>query len=183
MFKLFIKVFVLICLVAFVFGCASGTRPSFIKKLYYPDWYGLQSEAGDYVYAYGESKKMNNVTAFESAKAMAFNEAAQYVENYVKAMTKDFLREAGTENPQVLQLTDRTVKLVSKTKFSGVTVSERETIEDGDRYRSFVRLSIPGKEVKNTLLNTIKNEEALYNEFKASQSFKELEKETEKYNE
>ncbi|MBC8525414.1 MAG: hypothetical protein H8D22_00885 [Candidatus Cloacimonetes bacterium] len=168
---------------AFAFGCASTGKPGGPKKVWYPDWYGLQSEAGDYVYAYGEAKKMNNVTAFESAKAMAFNEAAQYVENYVKAMTKDFLKEAGTENTQVLQLTERTVKLVSKTKFSGVTVSKRETVQEEGRFRSFVRLSIPGKEVKNTLLNTIKNEEALYNEFKASQSFKELEKETEKYNE
>ncbi|MEA3474933.1 MAG: hypothetical protein U9R23_00575 [Candidatus Cloacimonadota bacterium] len=175
------KVMLIVGIVALLFGCASAPKPSG-KKLYYPDWYGKTSETGDYVYAYGEAKKVNNVIAFESAKAMAFNEAAQYVENYVKAMTKDFLKESGSENPQILQLTERTVKLVSKTKFSGVIVSKRETIEDDDRYRSFVRLSIPKDEVKKTLVNTIKNEEALYNEFKATQSFNELDKEMEKYN-
>ena len=187
MFKLFIKTFVLICLIAFIFGCSIFCPPcpsiDSVIKLYYPPWYGKPSEVGDYVYSYGEAMKINNVIAFESAKTMAFNEAAQYVETYVKAMTKDFLREAGIKNPQVLQLTDRTIKLVSKTKFSGATVSARETIEYGDKYRSFARLSIPGNEIKNTLLNSIKNEEALYNEFKATQSFNELDEEMEKYNE
>ncbi len=174
---------IIISLIAFVFGCASTGKPGGPKKVWYPDWYGLQSEAGDYVYAYGEAQKTNQTMAFESAKSAAYNEAAQYVESYVKAMTKDFIRESGVENPQVLELTERTVKLVSKTKFSGVAVSKRETIQEEGRFRSFVRLSIPGKEVKNTLLNTIKNEEALYNEFKASQSFDALDKEMEKYNE
>lgn len=181
--KKIISAIMIISLIALVFGCASTGKPSSPKKVWYPDWYGLQSEAGDYVYAYGEAQKANQSVAFESAKAAAFNEAAQYVENYVKAMTKDFLEEAGTENPQILQLTERTVKLVSKTKFSGVTVSKRETVEEDGKFRAFVRLSIPGKEVKNALINNIKNEEALYNEFKASQAFNELDKEMEKYNE
>ena len=178
-----VSVVIIISIIAFAFGCAAVSKPSGPKKVWYPDWYGLQSEAGDYVYAYGEAKKSNQSMAFESAKAAAYNEAAQYVESYVKAMTKDFIRESGVENPQVLELTERTVKLVSKTKFSGVAVSKRETIQEEGRFRSFVRLSIPGKEVKNTLLNTIKNEEALYNEFKATQSFNELETEMGKYNE
>ena len=174
---------IIISLIAFAFGCASTGKPGGPKRVWYPDWYGLQSEAGDYVYSYGEAQKTNQSIAFESAKAAAYNEAAQYVESFVKAMTKDFIRESGVENPQVLQLTERTVKLVSKTKFSGVTISKRETIQEDGRFRAFVRLSIPGKEIKNTLLNNIKNEEALYNEFKASQSFNALDKEMEKYDE
>jgi len=177
------KVMLIVGIVALVFGCAASTKTSGPKRVWYPDWYGIQSEAGDYVYSYGEAQKTNQSIAFESAKAAAYNEAAQYVESFVKAMTKDFIRESGVENPQVLQLTERTVKLVSKTKFSGVTVSKRETIQEDGRFRAFVRLSIPGKEIKNTLLNNIKNEEALYNEFKASQSFNALDKEMEKYNE
>ena len=178
-----IIVILILSLIAFVFGCASTGRPSGPKKVWEPDWYGIQSEAGDYVYAYGLGQKTNQSMSFESAKTAAYNEAAQYVENYVKSMTKDFLKESGSENPQVLELTERTIKLVSKTKFSGVTVSKRETIQEEGKFKSFVRLSIPGKEIKKTLLNNIKNEEALYNEFKASQSFDELETEMGKYNE
>lgn len=161
-------------------GCASSPK---VETLYYPEWYGKQSEEGDYIYTYGEATKMDNIMAFESAKAMATNEAAQYVENYIQAMTKDFLQEAGSNNPQVLQLTERTIKMVSNAKFSGVSVTERETVKEKDRYRSFVRLSIPASEVKNLLYQNIQNEEALYNEFKATQSFKELEKEIEKMKE
>jgi len=163
-------------------GCASTPEPK-VEALYYPEWYGKQPETGDYVYAYGEATKMDNLMAFESARAMAYNEAAQYVENYVQAMTKDFLQEAGSNNPQVLQLTERTIKMISNAKFAGATVTERETVRDRDRYRAFVRLSIPGSEIKNLLYQNIRNEEALYNEFKATQSFKELEKEIEKMKE
>jgi hypothetical protein len=163
-------------------GCASTPEPK-VETLYYPEWYGKQSEVGDYVYAYGEATKADNLMALESARAMAFNEAAQYVENYVQAMTKDFMQEAGSNNPQVLQLTERTIKMVSNAKFSGATASEREIVRDGERYRAFVRLSIPASEIKNLLYQNIQNEEALYNEFKATQSFKELEKEIEKMKE
>jgi hypothetical protein len=180
--KKLVTIVTVLSLIVLLFGCASTRKHGGTRKVWYPEWYGIQSEAGDYVYTYGEAGKANQSTAFESAKATAYNEAAQYVENYVQAMTKDYLQEAGTDNPQVLQLTERAVKMVSNTKFSGAMVSKRETIEENGKFRAFVRLSIPADEIKNALYNHIKNEEALYNEFKASQSFNELEKEIEKYN-
>ena len=174
----------IVILFALLASCASGPKPEKgPKKVYHPEWWDKQSTTADYVYVYGEGKKKNNILAFESAKAMAYNEAAQYVENYVKSMTKDFLRESGTENPQVLQLTGRTVEMISKQKFSGTTPSKRETVEEGNKYRSFVRLSIPKEAIDKSLVNHIKNEEALYNEFKATQAFKELEKKTDNYEE
>lgn len=181
-----ILIVTLITFLALIVSCSSGPKPKIEKgpkKIYYPQWWDKQSTTADYVYAYGEGKKKNNILAFESAKTMAYNEATQYVENYVKSMTKDFLSESGTEDPQVLQQTERTVKMISKQKFSGTTPSKRETVEDGNKYRSFVRLSVPKEAVDKSLVNHIKNEEALYNEFKATQAFKELEKDMENYEE
>ena len=47
-------------------------------------------------------------------------------------------------------------------------------------YKAFIRLSVPKDVIEQTLAKEIKKEEALYNAFKASQSFQELDKETEK---
>ena len=45
------------------------------------------------------------------------------------------------------------------------------------KYKTYVRVSIPKDTVNENLVNQIKKEEALYNSFKASQAFKELEHE------
>ena len=46
-----------------------------------------------------------------------------------------------------------------------------------NKIKVFVRVKIPQSEINQKTINAIKNEEALYNEFKASQRFEELEKE------
>ncbi len=48
-----------------------------------------------------------------------------------------------------------------------------------NNYKTFVRLSVPSDVVNKRMVDEIKKEEALYNQFKASQSFDELEKELE----
>ena len=87
-------------------------------------------------------------------------------------------------NPQVLALTSKVVKAVAKAKFTNVMVTKQETIvTDENRYQTFVRVSVPKEAVNKNLMNKIKNEEALYNQFKASQAFGELENEMKTYDE
>jgi hypothetical protein len=118
---------------------------------------------------------------------MPQKEAAQYVESYVKGMVKNYEEEAGVHDPQVLAVVTKVVKNVSKAKFSNTMVTKQEAIiidtDNGKRYKTFVRVSIPKDTINKNLMNKIKNEEALYNQFKASQAFQDLEKEMEKYDE
>lgn len=99
-------------------------------------------------------------------------------------MVKNYEEEAGVNDPQVLALTSKVVKAVANAKFTNVMVTKQETIVNEDnRYQTFVRVSVPKEAVNKNLMNKIKNEEALYNQFKASQAFDELDKEVEKYDE
>ena len=96
-------------------------------------------------------------------------------------MVKNFEQEAGVNNPQVLALTSKVVKVIADTKFTNALVTKQETIiTDDNRYKTFVRVSIPKDSINKKLANQIRNEEALYNEFKASQAFQELDKEINK---
>jgi len=152
-----------------------------MKKAYYPDWWQIQDNA-EYVQTYGMATKVSQNTSFDAAHANAMLQAAQYVENYVQGMVKNYEEEAGVEDPQVLALTSKVVKEVSNAKFENALVSKQETlINEEGRFQTFVRVSIPKDAVNKNTLNKIKNEEALYNQFKASQAFDELEKEVEKY--
>ena len=178
-----ITFFVLLLVVLTILsGCGKSGHKG-LKKAYYPDWWLIQDNA-EYVQTYGMATKVSQTTSFDAAHANAMLQAAQYVENYVKGMVKNYEEEAGVNNPQVLALTSKVVKAVAKAKFANVMVTKQETIvTDENRFQTFVRVSVPKEAVNKNLMNQIKNEEALYNQFKASQAFGELENEMETYDE
>jgi len=168
-------------------NCGGGkSTPKGVQKVYFPDWWMVQDDP-NYVHTFGIGEKVTQNSSYDAAKANAMLEAAQYVESYVKGMVKNYEEEAGVNNPQVLAVVTKVVKNVSKAKFSNTMVTKQEAIiidtDNGKRYKTFVRVSIPKDTINKNLVNKIKNEEALYNQFKASQAFQDLEKEMEKYDE
>ncbi|MDA3814236.1 MAG: hypothetical protein PF570_08290 [Candidatus Cloacimonetes bacterium] len=179
--KLFKILAVLVVVMLLLTACGRGGKG--VKKLYYPEWWQDQDNA-EYVQTYGMATKVSQNSSYDAAYANAMLQAAQYVETYVKGMVKNYEEEAGVNNPQVLALTSKVVKAVAKAKFANVMVTKQETIvSDDNRFQTFVRVSVPKEAVNKNLMNQIKNEEALYNQFKASQAFGELENEMETYDE
>lgn len=175
------KIIALMLVVLFVITACGGDGPKGPKRVWKPDWWQEQTSA-DYVQTYGMATKKSETVSYDAAYANAMLQAAQYVETYVKGMVKNYEEEAGVENPQVLALTSKVVKAVASAKFSNVMVTKQETIiTENNMYKTFVRVSVPKEAVNKNLLNKIKNEEALYNQFKSSQAFDELESEVDKY--
>lgn len=176
-----IVLFLLISMAIFSVACSSNKKP---KKeaadhviMYAPEWWDMQDNP-EFVYTYGEGVKSTSSIAKDAAYATAMLAAANYVEANVKGMIKNFNEESGVNNPQVLALTSSVVKVVSRAFFKGTRIDKSETIKQKDgKIKVFVRVQIPQSEINKHTLNAIKNEEALYNEFKASQRFEELEKE------
>jgi len=155
----------------------SNKPPAGMREVFQPSWYGVQGNP-DYVFAYGQSsERTSQQTAFISAESNAQAEAARHVEVHVQSMVREFISEAGTENPQVLSLTEQVVRLTTNHKFSGTQVDQRQIYENQNgRFVAYVRLAIPRSEIDRDFLNRVKNEEALYNEFKASQAFNEMDR-------
>lgn len=173
------KIVVVLVLIGLLFLACGG--PKGPKRVWQPDWYDLQDNA-EYVQTFGKAVKVSEGAAYDAAYANAMLQAAQYVESYVKGMVKNYNSESGVENPQVLASVEKVVKVVSNSKFANTMVTKRETImTEENRFKTFVRVSIPKEAVNKNLVNQIKNEEALYNQFKASQAFDELENEVSNY--
>lgn len=175
------KIILLVGLMAmFLFGCGNSNGPKGVKKLYQPDWWQVQ-DSDEYVQTFGMATKASRNISYDAAYSDAMLQAAQYVEAYVKGMVKNFEQEAGVTNPQVLAMTSKVVKVISDAKFNNSMVTKQEVIlTDDNRFQTFVRVSIPKDSINKKLSNQIKNEEALYNEFKATQAFKELDSEVNK---
>lgn len=171
----------------FVWGCGGGakksenTPPDGVKKVFRPDWWNAQP-SDEYICTYGQAEKVSETASMDAAKANALLEAAQFVETTVKGMIKNYEEEAGVKDPQVLALSQKVVKAVSNARFSNIMPGKTETVQietpDGPRYKTFMQLMVPKTEVNKNLKNQIKNEEALYNQFKASQAFQELDENT-----
>lgn len=145
----------------------------------FPAWWNTQNDDA-YVCTYGIGTNVKMTTSMDTAKNNALFEAAQYVEVEVKGMLKTYEEEAGVFDPQLLALTSKVIKTVADATFSGVINGQTETRKvtefGGPRYTTYLQLKIPKTEVKKTLYNNIRNEEALYNQFKASMAFEELER-------
>jgi len=169
-----------------MFGCGSNKKD--VKPdgdlVYRPSWWGSQEEP-EFVFTYGQGTNLAENSSMNSARANALQEAAQYVELVVQSMIKDYEEEAGIQDPQVLSLTSSVVRAVANAKFSGVVTGKvetrRVTEQGGPRYKTWMQLKIPRDQVNKNMMDTIRNEEALYNQFKASQAFRELDEQVDRY--
>ncbi len=150
------------------------------EVVYRPAWWATQTDA-NYVCSYGQGLNVTETSSLNTAKANAMLEAAQYVEVEINGMLKSYEEEAGVYDPQLLALSQKVVKAISSARFSGAITGMTETRQvkeqNGTRFKTWIQVKIPKTEINRNLVNNIRNEEALYNQFKASQAFKELDEE------
>ena len=179
-----LKIMLILVVLASLMMVACGGKPKAPtgpREVYRPAWYDQQGNA-EYVFTYGQADGATQRTAEASATAAAAAEAAYYVEIYVQAMTKDFIGEAGVDNPEVVRLTDQVTKTVANTKFSGMHITNRQVVTlDNGRFQAFIQYAVPKEQINRDLMNRVRNEEALYNRFRASQAFDDLERAVQNY--
>ncbi|MCF7911973.1 MAG: hypothetical protein K9M99_05560 [Candidatus Cloacimonetes bacterium] len=175
-----IQILLLAVLVAMLFTACGGGKEKLNNRVDYPDWYDIQDDP-NYVHTFGVDTKMSEEMAIDGAKTNAFYDAALNVNTKVEGMIKKFASESGYQNPEVNSFINKAVKLIAEAEFSGANITKREIYmvetENGPRFKAYVRLSVPTQTINKNIYNQISHEEAMYNEFKASQAFQELEKE------
>ena len=174
-----VMLILLIVLAMSLVACGGGggkKAPAGPNAVWQPVWYGQLGNA-EYIYAYGNAERTQQRAAESSAQASALAEAANAVQVHVQTMTKDFISEAGINNPEVLALVETVTKTVASERFSGSQITNRQTIVlDNGSYKAFIQYAIPKDQVNRDFMNRVTNEEALYNRFRASQAFDELER-------
>lgn len=155
-------------------GCASnksGTTEDMAMGRDVPSWAGGKT-AEDAFYGIGFAKKQNPSLAKNAATARARTEISQSVEVKVTSMMKDFMQESGVgETAQALEFSETVTKQTTSNTLTGSVIEDTYFANDGTVW---VLVSMPLSSIKQEVLSAAKNEEALYNEFKASQAFKEL---------
>lgn len=147
-----------------------------------PDWYSNPPKDPNYLFAVNSATSVDMQMAMDKATAAARAEIARQVEVNVSALQKRFDEEVGlAENAQLLQQFTQAMKTVVSISLSGSRIEKNKAIKEGTGWRSYVLVSYPLGAANEAMLQQIKNHENMYTRFRASESYKELDEEVQKF--
>ena len=170
------NIVIMASILMFMAGCAAPGSGSTEERgsSDMPSWFLSPPTAEDALYGVGQAKKQNPSLAKQTATARARAELSQAVNIKVSSMLKDFMQESGVgDNAQALEFSEVVTKQVSNNTLEGSIVKKSYTAKDNT---IFVLVEYSLDSVRKDAVKAARNEEALWNEFKAKQSLDELEK-------
>ncbi|MCK4579477.1 MAG: LPP20 family lipoprotein [Candidatus Marinimicrobia bacterium] len=140
-----------------------------------PEWALNPPAAEGFIYGVGQAEKQNPSLAKKVAAQRARDEVAAAVKIKVEALVKDFMQESGVgDRAQALEFTQAVSKGVTEATLTGTMIKEAYLAKDGTY---FVLVEYSLDEARRNAIETARQEEALYNEFKAEAGFDDLEAE------
>ncbi len=177
--SLFAAAFVAVLLV----GCGGGSEP--LQKTDtgdVPDWYTSPPSDPNYLHAVNTSTSKDMQTAVDKATQAARTELGRQVEVKINALQKRFTEETGIgDDAQLLDQFTQASKTVVSTSLSGSKEKQKKIVKDGNNWRAYVLVEYPLGAAQEALREQIKKNEQLYTRFRASQTYKELDDEVQKY--
>jgi len=138
-----------------------------------PDWWFMKEDPENYFYGFGQAKKQNPSLGQKIAAQRAKQDISDQVKSSITSEVRDFMQESGLgETAQALEFSEATSVSLSNNVLQGAASDKYHKAKDGTVY---IRVTYSKNKVDQAVLNSVKREEALYNEFKASQAFNRLE--------
>jgi len=147
-----------------------------------PEWQINPPSAEDGVYGTGIAKMQMASLSKKTADSRARDEVVQSIQVKVQTMMKDFLQQAGIgEEAQALQFSQSVSKQIASQVLYGCKIVKRKVCPDGTWHSLALWPRNQAAELKNEIAtqtkDLVKNEYALFNEFKAKNGFEDLQKE------
>jgi hypothetical protein len=149
-----------------------------------PDWYPNAPQEALYARSANTAVSQDLQIAIDKATTGARAELGRIVETKVNALQKRFEEETGAaQEATLLQQFTQATKLVVSTTMNGSRMKDQRTVRDGTMWRAYVLMELPLGVANATLLDEIKKNKELYTKFRASEAYKDLDSEVQKYEE
>lgn len=149
-----------------------------------PEWFMTPPSDPNFLHAVNTSTSKDMQTAVDKATQAARVELGRQVEVKINALQKRFTEETGIgDDAQLLDQFTQASKTVVSTSLSGSKEKQKKIVKDGNNWRAYVLVEYPLGAAQEALREQIKKNEQLYTRFRASQSYKELDEEVQKYEE
>ncbi len=143
-----------------------------------PEWALQPPVAEGVIYGVGQAKQQNPSLAKNVAAQRARNEIASAVQIKVESLVRDFMQESGVgERAEALEFTQAVSKGVTDATLNGSIIKEAFLAKDGTY---FVMVEYSLDQARRVAMESARQEEALWHEFKAGQGFEALELELDK---
>lgn len=163
-----------------LFACSGGKK--MVDEDETPEWYMNPPQSEDYLYGVYSSISQRMQLAFDKAKAGARNNIAQQMEVKIQSLEKQFQEEIGSgDNTELNTFYNQTMKAIASRTLNGSRVKEQEVEKEGKEYRAYVLMELPLNDFRSKLVDKVKNNKNLYDRFRASQAFDEMEKDVKEY--
>jgi len=135
----------------------------------------------NFYFATGTSESADLQLAIDKATLNARAEIGRQLELKLNSLQKSFAEEVGDTDPELNKLYSSATEVVVSTQLSGSKIKDTKYQEKNGKYHAVVLVEYPVNAANAALVNQIKKDQALYTRFRASEGFKELEAEVEKY--
>lgn len=190
-----LQLFMMALMVLFIFGCGgtkdfSKTHPSEGEFEEIDDPFkDLESSALDIIAdggiaAVGEGISTRQDLAKEKARNEGLGKLAEILEQKIQRLTKAFVEEVGSgNNPQISETFSKVQKNVANAKLSGAIVKDSKLTKNSKtgQFMAGALVMIDPKSINTSILDELKKtDDKLYQQFRSSKGFEELEKEMEK---
>ena len=147
-----------------------------------PKWYSAPPKDDKYLYAPATATSKDLQIALNKAEAEGRLQLGQQLEVKYSALTRRFAEETGEgTGAQLLQEYEQTYKAVVSQVLVGTKPKDTKFQVEEGVYRAWVLMELPVGAASERLLKQIQQQEQMYARFRASQAFKELNAEVEKY--
>ena len=187
-----IQLFAMALMVLFVFGCSgpkdfSKTHPSDgeFEEINDP-FASLTVEANEVIAdggiaAVGEGISTRQDLAKEKARNEGLGKLAEIFEQKIQRLTKAFVEEVGSgNNPQISETFSKVQKNVANAKLSGAIVKNSKLTKNSKtgQFMAGALVVIDPKTINTSILDELKKtDDKLYQLYRSSKGFEELEKE------
>jgi len=147
-----------------------------------PAWYPNPPQDPLYLRSANTAVSQDLQVAIDKATTGARAELGRMLETKVNSLQKRFEEETGAgQDAQLLQQFTQATKLVVSTTMNGSRMKDRKTLQDGSMWRAFVMMELPIGAANETLMQEIKKNKELYTRVRATDAYKDLDAEVQKY--
>ncbi|MBM3264292.1 MAG: LPP20 family lipoprotein [candidate division Zixibacteria bacterium] len=147
-----------------------------------PKWFSSVPKDDNILFAAATSTSSDLQLAINKAQTEGRNQLAQQVEIKFNGLQKRFQEETGLANDsEYLDQFTSAYKSIVSTELYGSRISKQETQQEGRIFRTYVFMEMPIGEASQQLIAKLKANQNLYTRFRASEAYKELDQEIEKY--
>ncbi len=148
-----------------------------------PAWFLNPPSDSDNLYAATTSSSTNLSMAFDTAEDAGRVDITSEIQTKVTAMFRRYRQEVGAgEDSELASFSEAISQEVVSEVVRGIRRELGEVKREGSvTYRVYVLMKMPLRLAKETLVRKVKADGDMHLRFRASEAFKELEKEVEKY--